>query len=566
MAAPSLRALGTVVTGNTTAPSFAAPAGAVSTDVILVGTFIDDGRTTVTGVPTGFTLAPNLPQINDATAGAPSHGLYVYWGRFADVGAGPYTFTLTNSFGAPFVEGRTAAIQGCITSGSPWDATNGATSGNTSVTTAPAVSATSTSADRYAFYAATNWTGGAWTPATGFTEQWDANDEIITFDDLALPTAQTVSPQATCVGNNRSNAWVGILLPVATAQPNPLPPRTVQTRDPGEAWWIQRDRRDANTVGTAANPLPSPLDSAWQGGARYWHPYGDTAGAAPRTWQSLQRQYISDPSLLAPASVTIPPPAARTAPVRDPGETWWQQRPGRDPSLLGTALLENELLGGAGTAQRYLTPVSNAARWWMPQQPLRVGTTPGLLDQAQLETPLLGGADGAKRYAQPATHADRRQVPQQRAYVSDPLLLATALLEAPLLVDAGLVRRLGAYGDRRSTPGQRWYPDLGFLAAPSADPLALGTHLRRLAAAYWRSASTGRTAPGWPVPPAAVVVVAPGFQSLTTATASTTLATGGPSAAAATSSATGTLGTSTGTATLGTATATGTDSTFGGGM
>lgn len=216
MTAPSLRSLGTVVKTTTATPSFAAPAGAVSTDVIAIGFFCDDGRTTITAVPTGFTLAPDLPQTNDVTAGSPSHSLLVYTGRVSAVGAGPYAFTASSSV---FIEGRSAAIQNCITSGSPIEAADGNTSGNTNVTTAPAVSATSLGIDRYALSIATNWTGGAWTPPSGFTEQWDADDEIITFDDKALATAQTVTPQAVCVGSNRSNAWVGIFLPVPAGAP-----------------------------------------------------------------------------------------------------------------------------------------------------------------------------------------------------------------------------------------------------------------------------------------------------------------------------------------------------------
>ena len=211
MTAPSLRSQGSVVKTTTASPSFAAPAGAVSTDVIVIPFFVDDGRRTVTAFPSGFSLATDLPQTNDATAGSPSHSLVVYTGRFSDVGAGPYGFTISAS---TFIEGRAAAVQDCITSGNPIEAADGNTSGNTNVTTAPSVSATSLGADRYAFYAATNWNGGAWTPATGFTEQWDADDQIITIDDKALATAQTVTPQAVCVGSSRSNAWVGVFLPV----------------------------------------------------------------------------------------------------------------------------------------------------------------------------------------------------------------------------------------------------------------------------------------------------------------------------------------------------------------
>lgn len=220
MTAPSLRALGAVTSGNTLSPSFAAPAGAVGTDVIVIIAFGDDGRTTLGALPTGFSTVPGTPQRN-ANAGSPNHNLFAWYGRYSDVGVGPYVVTLANGFATPFIEGRACAIQGCITSGSPWDATNGATSGAVAGSTAPLVTATSTGADRYALYAATNWNGGAWTPATGFTEQWDANTRIVTIDDAALPTVQTVTPQAVCAGNNLMNAWVGLMLPATT--PSPIP-------------------------------------------------------------------------------------------------------------------------------------------------------------------------------------------------------------------------------------------------------------------------------------------------------------------------------------------------------
>jgi hypothetical protein len=300
------------------------------------------------------------------------------------------------------------------------------------------------------------------------------------------------------------------------------PQRSIQTRDPGETWWLQRDRRDANTVATPANPLPSPLDSAWQAGAQYWHLYRDAAGAGSRTWQSLQRNYISDPSLLGPAPAAPPPASQRMTAVRDPGEVPWLQRPGRDPSLLTAALLENELLGGADTGRRYLTPATHAARWSMPQQPKRDATTPGLLDSALFEWPLLGTVDDQRRHGA-AAYYDRREVPQQRAYISDPSfyptvaptdpltlaygaggtfwliyntaavlvdrrlvpqqrrylsdpgLLATALLESPLLGAADDFRRHAAaavFYDRRLAPQQRLYlSDPAFTAPPSGIPV-----------------------------------------------------------------------------------------------
>lgn len=241
MVAPSLRALGTVTSATTAAPSFAAPAGAVASDVILVGAFINDGRTVITA-PAGFASAPSAPQVS-AAGGAPDHILAVYWGRFSDVGAGPYAFALS---GSQFVEGRTVAIQGCITTGSPWDAANGATSGTTSQTVAPLVTATSTGANRYGFYVATNWNGGAWTPSTGFTTQWNANTRVCTFDDITLPTAQTVTPQATCAVSGLENAWVGILLPI---------PEAPVANQPGTVVYGKKTNPQANDIIVTSGPL-----------------------------------------------------------------------------------------------------------------------------------------------------------------------------------------------------------------------------------------------------------------------------------------------------------------------
>lgn len=267
------------------------------------------------------------------------------------------------------------------------------------------------------------------------------------------------------------------------------PQRYASVRDYGEVQWLQRDTRDANMVATAANPLPTPLDSAWQAGCRNWHTYVDAAGASARTWQSLQRNYISDPSMLGAASV-MPAPATRTVTARDPGEVQWQQAPRRDPLLLTTAELENELLGGADTAKRYLAPATNAPRSWMPQQPKRDATTPGLLDAAELEGPLLAG-DVRRSYAV-AAYADRREMPQQRPYVSDPLLLTTAQLENVLLGGVDIARRYSLPAvsyDRRETVAQRPYGgDPSLLATAELENELLGgaDALRR----YYYTAAT----------------------------------------------------------------------------
>jgi hypothetical protein len=124
-----------------------------------------------------------------------------------------------------------------------------------------------------------------------------------------------------------------------------------------------------------------PLTVAWGAGGNYWHLYNRAADAADRREVPQQRNYVSD------------------------------------PLLLSSALLENELLGGAGTAQRYGSAAYYDRRE-VPQQrgPVALVTPPVPFD------PLLAAwADLARRYALAATHADRRLYPQQRLYFPVPL-------------------------------------------------------------------------------------------------------------------------------------------------
>ncbi len=316
----------------------------------------------------------------------------------------------------------------------------------------------------------------------------------------------TVTMNVTTPGGALHHVAVEILAATAAASIPWRPAQQPQTRDPGEVPWTQRDRRDANTVATSANPLVAPLDSAWQAGARYWHLYGDATDAPARTWQSLQRVYVSDPSLLTPAAAMPAPPPIRTAVVRDLGESWWQQRTGRDPSLLATALLENELLGGAGSPARYAMAATHAPRWWMPRQPARAATTPGLLDTALLENELLGGFDDRRRHASVSAYLDRREVPQQRAYISDPSFYPLVPPTDPLTLAFGaggsywlLYNTAALQVDRRLVARERAYvSDPALLTMALLEDVLLGSadDLRRhWLAAFWRPPLPGQQPP-----------------------------------------------------------------------
>lgn len=345
--------------------------------------------------------------------------------------------------------------------------------GATNTGTTASISYTSTIANSWGWsvYLGSNATvtAGANTTLQDETGGFDSGDAVATFS--ATATTSTPGTTVTLVESGGTSVHHAVveIVPPSTASIPPSPQRNAQTRDYGETWWIQRDRRDALLVSTAANNLPSPLDTSWQAGGRYWHLYADTAARDRRVYFQ-QRPLVSDPSLLAAAAAAqyCPP---RPGIQRDPGEVQWGQRRPTDVTLLATALLENELLGGAGTAQRANTPATNAPRTWAPQQPARSGTTPGLLDQAELEGALLGGAETAKRNL-PATHADRREMPQQRPYISDPSFYPTTAPTDPLALAWGvggtywlLYNTAALDVDRREAPQQRRYvSDPGLLA------------------------------------------------------------------------------------------------------
>jgi hypothetical protein len=515
VAAPAFGSIGTHLLGSSSTASFAVPASVASGDIIVIPIFIDVAARSLTALASGFAHAEGSPIV-----GA-SNSLAVVWKRASGADTGTYDFTLDAS---TYRAGSAIRYTGCVSAGNPWDSGASTAFSDVNGTVTPSVSVTTAGPDRLLAFYASNWSGGAWTPPTAggtWTERMDTGDEVNTADDLVQTSAgSSGSVTATCVGNDKRIAWLGALIGTTTAGGVPYsPPRAPQFRDPGEAWWLQRDRRDANTVAAAANPLVSPLDSTYGAGGQYWHLYNDTADAAPRARQGQQRSY-SDPSLLSPA-VTVPgPPAQRTIAVRDYGEAQWQQSSRRDPLLLTTALLENELLGGAETITRVTSPATNAPRWWMPQQPSREAFTPGLLDTAELEDALLAGdihrhghpaiytdrrempqqrpyisdpsfypsvtptdpltlAFGAggtywQVYNTAATGTDRRRVPQQRAYISDPGLLATALLEGVLLGSGDTIRHLTWFTDRRAVPQQRVYNDPTLLATALLEGVLLG--------------------------------------------------------------------------------------------
>lgn len=207
MPAPTFGTVGTYLEGTAGTADVPVPAGVAAGDIIVIPLFVN-GTTTVTALPSGFADAPGSPVVN---VSGTSHRLHVAWKRATGADAGVYSFTLSVS---DFRSSGALRYTGAVASGSPWDVTATGNSLDVPATTTPAVSVTTTGPNRMLVFAGTNWSGGAWTPPTGFTERIDSGAiHIFTADDVVQVVAgSSGTVQATCVSSARSVAWLGAML------------------------------------------------------------------------------------------------------------------------------------------------------------------------------------------------------------------------------------------------------------------------------------------------------------------------------------------------------------------
>ncbi len=209
MAGPSFVASGTEFSDTSAAPAFSAPAGVVANQVVVAVFFVDGATDQHPVAPDGtWEAAPDTPVV------ANNHRLYVYGHRAAGNEAGPYTFTLD---GAVFVEGQTHRYTAAVTSGSVFDTDTEAAVDNSDVgTVTPAVSITTSGAERLLLHAATGWSGGIWTPPTGFTKRQQPSVGLSTLADLAQAVAGSSGALTASVTNpDKRTAWLGALRPAA---------------------------------------------------------------------------------------------------------------------------------------------------------------------------------------------------------------------------------------------------------------------------------------------------------------------------------------------------------------
>jgi hypothetical protein len=211
MAAPSPAAVGANFDGTTAAPAIAAPSGVVANSLVVVCMFLDGAAKTVTP-PAGWAAVENTPV--NVTGG--SHGMHVFWHRAAGSESGPYTFTWT---GDTYCDGFAIRFTDVVTTGTPFDSPTGAAESNDFGTNiSPAVSTTSLGPDRCDLWVSTNWSGGAWTPPAGYTEQRESTAQILTAATLAHPVqGSTGSVTGTCASSDRRTAFIGAIIGTTAA-------------------------------------------------------------------------------------------------------------------------------------------------------------------------------------------------------------------------------------------------------------------------------------------------------------------------------------------------------------
>lgn len=229
MAAPAFGSAGTQLQGTASTANIDVPDNVAADDIIVVTLYIDSTMT-VTGLASSFAHAPDSPIQLGAGAGAGRHSMAVMWKRAtgADSTGSTYNFTLSAS---TYRNGQAIRYTGVNTSGDPWDVTAFALEEGVGTSTTPAVSDTTTGADRLLVWAATNWTGGAWTPPSAggtWTERRDSGDRVCTVADKAQAVAgATGSITGTAGANDRMTAWLGALKPVGSSGATAPPPQLV---------------------------------------------------------------------------------------------------------------------------------------------------------------------------------------------------------------------------------------------------------------------------------------------------------------------------------------------------
>lgn len=263
MPIPVHAATGTYTETSASTASFAVPSGVANGDIIVIPIFVDNASTTITGYAAGFAEAGDSPQATGINS------LHVVWKRATGADTGTYDFTLSQS---RFHTGSALRYTGAAAAGDPWDDTDGAVDDTTGTTT-PAVSVTTTGADRLLIWAATSWHVNSWTPPTGFTERVDAGFGTVTAADKDQAVAgSSGSVTGTPANTSRRCAWLGALIGasstvtgVVSVSLGSLQATVTGTRGVAGAVTVSLGALTVTAQGMASAPSSEPVTGSWYG-------------------------------------------------------------------------------------------------------------------------------------------------------------------------------------------------------------------------------------------------------------------------------------------------------------
>lgn len=203
--APTPAGFGSAASADGVSLSVPVPAGVVAGDLVVIAFHVGSPGTTLT-LPAGFLQAEASP------SAASNIETQVWYRRATGSESGTYTVSISPSGYASGVAGR---FTGVVASGNPFDTgCAAANSGTTGVSTSPAVSITTAGAERLVLHIPGNWSGGTWTPHTGFTNHVRTSFDCVMISSAAQAVAgSTGTVQATCSATDKMTAWLGALIP-----------------------------------------------------------------------------------------------------------------------------------------------------------------------------------------------------------------------------------------------------------------------------------------------------------------------------------------------------------------
>lgn len=208
MSGPAWGAEGAILAAATdTTAAVPVPPGVVANSIVVVILYRDASGPLAYDpltVPTGFALPSDNPGVTTITFHSFAHD--VIWHRAAGPESGTYDFSWSRSC---FRVGVAARLDGCITTGPPFEANDGAASSSASADT-PAVSLTTLGADRLLVWSGGSWTGGAWTMPTGFTQRIaDVPFDLLTLGTRDQPAAGSSGSLVGTQSTEAHTAWLG---------------------------------------------------------------------------------------------------------------------------------------------------------------------------------------------------------------------------------------------------------------------------------------------------------------------------------------------------------------------